>query len=183
MAIGRIVSIKEDEIIKGPGLCSLEDEIQRINLFSQEGIKVPKFLGYTGENYEYGRFERIFGYHKLFESEEVFYQRGQIQGILGNLGYWHPLYSISFDDTILTEEGDLYLIDPDKQREICNKEILVDRDTTRAKEDFLVRVIPSMNYIEMDSKGLPAKVIEAHQEGYINGIGENIRLDKILRRN
>jgi len=186
MGFDRIISIKKGEIIKKEGFSSLEIECQRLELFRKNGIKVPKFYGFTGDNLEFGRFERIFGYHNIQENEEAHYSRGLIQGILGGLGYWHPLFSISFDDTILTYENEIYLIDTEKQRKIGNKNMSKDKNYIdfpySGKEDFLVRVIPSMNHLEMNSRGLSGKVIQAHQEGYETGLGENIEIDYRVKK-
>ena len=172
----RVVELTANEVIKKKGECSLEEELRRFDLFRKNGINTADFLGYKGENNQYAGFQRIDGTHELPNIIDPFYNRGWIEGRMIALGYHHPFFSTSFDDTVMTHDCDIYLIDADEQREVTKNGIIVGAEILGKNGDFATRVLPSMNQKDLEEE-IPQFMIKYYHVGYQDGLKKKIELD------
>ncbi|MFT4244799.1 MAG: hypothetical protein ACMXYB_05090 [Candidatus Woesearchaeota archaeon] len=177
MIKSRVLFIGDTEVTKKRGDCTLEEEILRFEKFKSEGINTPEFLGYLDSSKQIGRFERINGTHGLPDDEEIYNQRGRIEGTMIRSGFYHPHFSVSFDDTVLTPDNELYLIDADEQMPITKNGIIIGFYILDCSEDFQRTLLPSMNQRDMLERNVSSEMTNSYLRGYQEGLGKPIKVE------
>ena len=176
--LSRIISIDRGEVVKSMGDSFLEDEVKRLELYRNHGINVPEFYGYTDDSKACGRFELIEGTHDCVDDADSQYKRGGIEGVMSQLGFWHPYFVTSLDDTIRNSEGKVYLIDADEQKELGRNGVIIGGNVIGSSDEFLERILPSMNQYEIERYGFSESVIQAYHQGYEDSFKRKIQLDR-----
>lgn len=171
----RIITCSDTTITKKSGKCSLEEEIERFKSFKENGLNVPKVIYFDCEK-NLAEFELIKNYPFYENVFDYSHQRGFIEGTMARLGFYHPSFATSYDDTSWNNNKELYLIDGDDQIPITFNGSYLGSNKFDDTEVFKTQILPSMSLkdILLDNK-LDS---ENYLRGYREGIRTEIRIDE-----
>lgn len=168
----RIVGTTNNSVMKCSGRCNLEDEINRFELYRKNGLLVPRLLSFNKKQ-DRAEFELIKGEQGRPSLDEEMYQRGFMEGRMAKLGFYHPIFSTSFDDTVRTPAG-LYIIDCDEQITMSPQRTYLAYYQFGDLSTFRRKTLPSISHKDLELKNTS----HPYLKGYEEGLGEEINIDE-----